>query len=544
MAHAKARKGDAEHVNLSPLSNLRHDLPAGLVVFLVALPLCLGIALASNAPLFAGIIAGIVGGLVIPLVSRSPLSVSGPAAGLTAIVLVGIDKVGGFQPFLVAVVLGGVLQMILGVARLGSVAYFIPSSVIKGMLAAIGLILILKQLPHAIGYDVEEEGFEAFWDDAGENTFSLVAHALGRLERGALVISAVSMVILTVWEKNERLRRLSFLPAALVVVVVSTGLNLLFQRVDLPIALQQTHLVTLPSFQGLGGFAAQLRPPAFAALANPQIYVVALTIGIVASLETLLNVEAVDKLDPYKRGTPLDRELIAQGIGNTVSGLLGGLPVTSVIVRSSASINAGGRTRAAAVFHGIFLLLAVLLISPFLNRIPLAGLATILIMTGYKLAKIELFKKLYKQGWDQFIPFVFTIVAILMTDLLRGIVAGIVVGIVFVLRSNMRAAFAITKEGRRRVITFNKDVSFLNKLTLIRVLKRIPDGAQVIIDGTGAEFIDHDIIEVIEDFQLSAKLRRISVEVRDIAFKDPASAHAAEQPAVPRQTPRAASART
>ena len=520
MANANTSGTGVARTNLSPLANLKYDLPAGLVVFLVALPLCLGVALASNAPLFAGLTAGVIGGLLLPLLSRSSLSVCGPAAGLTAIVIAGIEKLGTFENFLVAVVLGGVLQMILGAARLGTAVYLIPSSVIKGMLAAIGLILILKQFPHAVGYDLDKEGSEAFVVSDSENTFTMILHAFGRLERGALIISAASMGILVLWEKTERLRKLSWLPGALVVVLVGTGLNILFRKTGLPFALEQTHLVTLPAYDGVGGALSQLRVPTFSVLSNPNVYVVGLTIGIVASLETLLSIEAVDKLDPWKRSTPLNRELIAQGIANASSGLLGGLPVTSVIVRSSANINAGGRTRAATAFHGLFLLLAVLFIAPLLNMIPLACLASILLMTGYKLAKPELFQKMYKLGWDQFIPFVFTITAILLTDLLRGILAGIVVGVGFVLRSHMRAAFTITKEGKRRVITFKKDVSFLNKATFIGVLKRIPDGTSVVIDGTRAEFIDQDIIEVIEDFQLSAALRGVQVEVRDIRTKD------------------------
>ncbi|MRG94294.1 SulP family inorganic anion transporter [Polyangium spumosum] len=522
MANAKTSGsgGEGGRPNLSPLANFKYDLPAGLVVFLVALPLCLGVALASNAPLFAGLTAGVIGGLLIPLLSRSPLSVCGPAAGLTAIVVAGIDKLGTFENFLVAVLLGGVLQIILGVARLGTAVYLIPSSVIKGMLAAIGLILILKQFPHAIGYDLDKEGSESFVVSESENTFTMVLHAFGRLERGALLISAVSMGILVLWEKTERLRKLTWLPGALVVVLVGTGLNILFRKGGMPIALEQSHLVTLPPYDGVSGALSQLRVPTFDALSNPSVYVVALTIGIVASLETLLSIEAVDKLDPWKRNTPLDRELIAQGLGNAASGLLGGLPVTSVIVRSSANINAGGRTRGATVFHGLFLLLAVLFIAPLLNMIPLACLASILLMTGYKLAKPELFKKMYKLGWDQFIPFAFTISAILLTDLLRGILAGIVVGVAFVLRSHMRAAFTITKEGKRRVITFKKDVSFLNKATFISVLKRVPDGSSVVIDGARAEFIDQDILEVIEDFQVSAAMRGIQVEIRDVRTKD------------------------
>ncbi len=522
MSNAKTSGGEAARPNLNPLANIKYDLPAGLVVFLVALPLCLGVALASNAPLFAGLTAGVIGGLLIPLLSRSSLSVCGPAAGLTAIVLAGIDKLGTFENFLVAVVLAGVLQVILGVARLGTAVYLIPSSVIKGMLVAIGLILILKQLPHAVGYDLDKEGSESFVVSDSENTFTMILHAFGRLERGALIISAISMAIMIVWEKTARLRKLTWLPGALVVVLVGTGLNVLFRRAGFSFVLEQSHLVTLPAYEGVSGALGQLRTPSFAALTNPQVYIVALTIGIVASLETLLSIEAVDKLDPFKRSTPLDRELVAQGIGNTASGLLGGLPVTSVIVRSSANINSGGRTRGATMFHGLFLILAVLFVSRFLNMIPLASLATILLMTGYKLAKPELFQKMYKLGWDQFIPFIFTITAILLTDLLRGIVAGIVVGVGFVLRSHMRAAFTVVKQGKKRVITFKKDVSFLNKATLIGVLKRIPDGSTVVIDGTRADFIDHDIVEVIEDFQVSAPMRGVQVEVRDIRTKDTA----------------------
>ena len=435
MPQAKPVGEEAAVPDLRPLANIKYDLPAGLVVFLIALPLCLGIALASNAPLFAGLIAGIVGGVVIPLLSRSPLSVCGPAAGLTAIVVTGIDKLGSFENFLLALVLGGVLQVILGLARLGTAAYLIPSSVIKGMLVAIGLMLILKQLPHAFGYD------ESFQSTESENTITLLAHSLRRFEPGAIIISSISAVILIVWEKTEKLRKLTWLPGALVVVASGILLNIAFQRSGMPFALEQSHLVTLPKYEGTAGLLDQLRMPTFSGITNPHVFVVGLTIGIVASLETLLNIEAVDKLDPYKRGTPLDRELVAQGVGNAVSGLLGGLPVSSVIVRSSANINAGGRTTGASVFHGIFLLLAVMFIAPVLNMIPLACLATILLMTGYKLAKPELFKSIYKLGWNQFIPFAFTVAAILLTDLLRGIVAGIIVGIAFVLRSHMRAAF-------------------------------------------------------------------------------------------------------
>lgn len=524
MSGSKGGHSKVAPINLSPLANFKYDLPAGLVVFLVALPLCLGVALASNAPPFAGLIAGIVGGLVIPIISRSPLSVSGPAAGLTAIIVVGIEKVGSFESLLLAVVLGGILQILLGTLRLGTAAYLIPSSVIKGMLVSIGLILILKQFPHAIGYDLEHEGAEEFvvTDDEHENTFTMIAHAFGRLQRGALLISAVSFAIMITWEKVEKLRKITWLPSALVVVVVGTLMSFGFRKAGLSFALEQSHLVTLPKYEGALGALSQLRAPAFASITNTNVHIVALTIGIVASLETLLSIEAVDKLDPYKRGTPLDRELIAQGLGNAASGLLGGLPVTSVIVRSSANVGAGGRTKAATMFHGLFLLIAVLFLAPLLNQIPIACLATILLMTGYKLAKPELFKKMYKLGWDQFIPFAFTIAAVLFTDLLRGILAGIVVGVGFVLRSHMRAAFTITREGKKRVIMFNKDVSFLNKATLIGVLKRVPDGASIVIDGTRAGFIDHDIVEVIEDFQLAGAIRGINVEVRDIVTKDTA----------------------
>lgn len=501
--------------NLSPKSNLRYDLPSGLVVFLVALPLCLGIALASGAPLFAGLIAGIVGGLIVPLISNSALSVSGPAAGLTAIVLVGIKDLGGFNAFLVAIVIAGLLQLALGLLKAGGLGSLVPVSVIKGMLAAIGVILILKQFPHAIGYDVESFGADAFAAPTGENTFSLFLHALSSLEMGALTISAISLGLLILWA-NTPLSKISFLPGALVVVVVGTGLNILFGSVAPSLQLEPSHLVALPPMDGFSGFLKQLHTPQFSAISNPAVWSVAVTIALVASIETLLCIEAVDKLDPYRRRTNMSRELIAQGIANTVAGMIGGLPVTSVIVRSSANINSGGRTKAAAFLHAVFLVLAVVFLGKYLNMIPLACLAAILLQVGYKLAKPSLFRLMYKRGNDQFVPFITTVLAILFTDLLRGVIIGLVVGLVYVLRNKAHGAFTLIHEDEHFALQFNKDVSFMHKPALSAVFRDLPDGSKIVIDGTHSAFIDFDIKETVADFLTLAPIRRIEAQVRGI----------------------------
>ncbi len=432
-------------------SNFRNDFRAGLVVFLVAVPLCLGIALASGAPLFSGIIAGIIGGLVVGSLSGSQLSVAGPAAGLTTIVLGAIGKLGQFETFLLAVSLAGVIQIILGFVRAGSIGHFFPSAVIKGMLASIGVTLILKQIPHALGDDRDAEGEFEFFQLDGENTFTEIANAIGDPEFGAVVIALLSIAVLLLWEKPAIKKNaiLGSVPGPLIVVVLGIVLNEVFRLLLSGWALENSHLVQLPRANTLNEFAGLVTFPNFSQITNPQVYISAITIAIVASLETLLNVEATDKLDPLKRNTPPNRELKAQGIGNLVSGLLGGLPVTSVIVRSSVNINSGGRTKLSAIIHGVFLLVCVLLIPGLLNKIPLASLAAILLVTGYKLAKIQVFKDMFAQGWNQFLPFVVTIVAVLFSDLLYGIGIGMAVGFFFILRENYRTSYFFHRHSER-----------------------------------------------------------------------------------------------
>ena len=504
--------------NLSLFANTRYDLPAGLVVFLVALPLCLGIALASGAPLLSGIIAGIVGGLIIPLFSKSALSVSGPAAGLTAIVLMGIDRLGSFEAFMAATALAGLMQIGLGAARAGGLGELVPSSVIKGMLAAIGLILILKQVPHAIGYDVENFTL-AFEGAPGENTFTLLFHSLAEIEWGAFIISAISLVILFGWSKTP-FKNFTFLPPALVVVILGVLINMAYKTFAPEMFLEPSHLVKLPDgLNGLGSFFDALRFPELAAFGRSEVFTMAVTIALVASIETLLCIEAVDRLDPFRRRTPTSRELVAQGVGNTVSGLIGGLPVTSVIVRSTANVSSGGRTRMSAIYHGFMLLLAVSYLAQTLNMIPLACLAAILLQVGYKLARPQLFRVMWRYGADQFVPFTVTVVAILVTDLLQGVIIGLIVGIIYVLRHKTNAAFSVARDDDRVAVKFNKDVSFIHKPALVAMLRDLPDNTHVTIDGTLSEFIDFDIKESIQQFLAGAQQRGIDVEVRGIRFR-------------------------
>jgi MFS superfamily sulfate permease-like transporter len=497
----------------NPLANLKYDVPSSVVVFLVALPLCLGIALASGAPMLSGIIAGIVGGLVVASFSGSQLSVSGPAAGLTTIVISALAELGTYEAFLCAVILGGAFQIILGIARAGTIGHFFPAAVIKGMLSAIGLILILKQIPHALGYDRDFEGDENFLQADGENTFSEIFNAFDFLSPGAIIISLLSVVLLIFWEKPaiRKHKVLQYVPGPLIVVLIGIVLNVIYKAMLPGLAIAQEHLVSLPLN---GDFAAQMVFPDFSHFGNPKVYTVALTIGLVASLESLLSIEAADKLDEFKRITPLNRELRAQGIGNMVSGFLGGLPITAVIVRTSANINSGARTKMSAILHGIFLLSAVMAIPRVLNLIPFSALAAILIVTGYKLTKPVLFREMFRKGWDQFIPFVVTIVAILLSNLLIGIFIGIAVGLFFVLKTNFHEAISVTHHGENYLLRMNKDVTFLNKTVLRKNLASIPDGATLIIDGGASQFIDRDIIETIEDFILNAPSRNIQVEVK------------------------------
>ncbi|MFY0601448.1 MAG: SulP family inorganic anion transporter [Cyclobacteriaceae bacterium] len=500
------------------ISSLGSDIPAGIVVFLVALPLCLGIALASGAPLFSGVIAGIVGGLVVGSLSGSHLSVSGPAAGLTVIVLNAITNLGTFESFLLAVFLAGVIQVILGVAKAGIIGHFFPSSVIKGMLSAIGLILILKQIPHALGDDEDYEGDEAFFQSDGENTFTEIALALQNIELGALIICVLSLAILILWESRafKNMSWTKIVPGPLVAVVFGIVVNSIFYAKTIPsLFLSGKHVVSLPKIDSAADFFNELTFPDFSQIGNTDVLLVALTIAIIASLETLLSLDAVDKLDPYRRIAPASRELWAQGAGNIVSGLIGGLPVTAVIVRSTANISSGAKSKVSAVFHGFLLLASVTLFPHVLNLIPLSALAAVLLMVGYKLAKPSLFKSVFNQGLDQFLPFVITILAILFTDLLIGILIGIGVGLFFVFKANLHQAITLKETSDKTyLISLEKDVSFLNKAFLRLALKKIPNDSKVIFDETESIFIDHDIAETIDDFFLTAESKNIEVEVR------------------------------
>ncbi|NIA54926.1 bifunctional SulP family inorganic anion transporter/carbonic anhydrase [Massilia sp. TW-1] len=496
-------------------NTLKYDLPAGIVVFLVALPLCLGIALASGAPLFSGIISGIIGGIVVGLASGSHTSVSGPAAGLAAVVLASITKLGAFEILLAAIVIAGALQLIMGVARAGVIANYIPSNVIKGLLAAIGILLILKQLPHAIGYDANRADESSFIQANGENTFSAILHAFAAITPGALIIALLSMLALVYWDKTP-LKNVKLLPAPLFVVVLGVALQLMFARFFPALAIAPAHLVDIPPVD-TNNLGAYLQLPDLAHFTNRDVWIVGVTIAIVASLETLLNVEAVDKLDPHKRETPPNRELVAQGLGNICAGLLGGLPVTSVIVRSSVNVQNDNRTKASSVIHGLLLLASVLVLAPMLNLIPLAALAAILIVTGYKLAKVSLFRDMYKKGWSQFVPFVVTVAAIVLTDLLTGVLIGLAASLFYLMRSHFRNPFSIEQYrlhiGDVIKMELPNQVSFLNKATIKSALWDIPANANVLIDASGTDYIDNDVLEIIDDYRVVAGERNVRLNV-------------------------------
>lgn len=501
------------------LKNFRADFPSSIVVFLVALPLCLGVALASNAPLFSGLIAGMIGGMVIGLLSGSQLSVSGPAAGLTAIVSAAVLKLPSFEAFLLSVVICGVLQIVLGFIKAGVIGDYVPNSVIKGMLAAIGLILILKQFPHLIGYDKDYIGDETYQQANNENTFSGITNAFRAITPIALIIGVVGLAFQFLWEKIVANKKgfVKLIPAPLIVVLLGIGINELSKQNGASLGTE--HMVSLPIAHSTGEFLSFFTFPDWSALMNKSIWITGLTLALVASLETLLSIEAIDDLDPYQRVTNKERELKAQGFGNLISGLIGGLPITSVIVRSSANVNAGAQSKMSAVFHGLLLLLCVALAPNILNLIPNAALAAVLIYTGYKLAKPALFKAYYKKGWDQFLPFVITIAAILFTDLLKGVIIGIGVGLVFVLRSNFKTAVFIVNDSNKYLFRLRKDVSFMNKPIIKNKLEEVPEDSFVLIDAGRADFIDKDVVEVIEDFMIHAPLKNIKVELKRSTYK-------------------------
>ncbi len=510
------------------LKNFKNDLSASVVVFLVALPLCLGLGLASTGRtdlIFTGIIAGIVGGIVVGALSGSSLGVAGPAAGLVVIVLAALDTLGSYEAFLVAVFLAGIIQVIAGFLKAGIIGYYFPSSVIKGMLAAIGLTLILKEIPHALGYDKDYMGDMALQQTDGHNTFSELYYAFIYNHTGAVIISIVSIVMLIVFERPvmRKFALFKFVPGALFVVITGIVLNIAFGSVQPEWALSGEHLVQLPVASNATEFFSFFRTPDFSALTNPDVYVVAITLAMVASLETLLSVEATDKLDPLKRVTPTNRELKAQGVGNMISGLIGGLPITQVIVRSSANVSAGGKTKMSTILHGGILLLSVILIPAYLNYIPLASLAAILLLVGYKLSKVTLYKTMYKLGWDQFIPFVVTVAAILATDLLKGIGIGMAIAIFFILRKNYKHAYFYKKESLqdREVITLrlSEEVTFLNKASIQLSLDELPHNSKVLIDGSHSVAIDYDVLEIIEDFKKHTAPNR-NIELETVGLRE------------------------
>ncbi len=500
------------------LGNLKSDLPASIVVFFVALPLCLGIALASGAPLFSGLIAGIVGGIFVGALSGSQIGVSGPAAGLAAIVLTSIGALGGFENFLVAVVLGGVIQVGFGILKAGVIGYYFPSSVIKGMLTGIGIIIILKQIPHFFGYDVVAEGDFAFNQADGENTFSELFVMLKNISVGPTIIAIVGLSIMLLWDKvlSSKGRFFKLVQGPLVAVV----LGIIYYNVTKGTSwgIADSHLVSVPTPSDFNSFLGQFTLPNFAAITNPAVWLTAFTIALVASLETLLCVEATDKLDPEKRVTPTNRELMAQGTGNIISGMIGGLPITQVIVRSSANIQSGGKTKASAIIHGGLLIISVLLIPGLLNMIPLSVLAAILLIVGFKLAKPALFKVMYGLGWKQFIPFIVTILGIVFTDLLIGIGLGLGVGILIILYKSYQNSHFLHLEdhsnGKRKIkMTFAEEVTFFNKGAILNELDQLPKDSFLELDVRKTRFLDNDIIEILEDFAVKAQNRKIDIKL-------------------------------
>lgn len=560
-------------------ANLKSDFASGLVVFLVALPLCLGIALASGAPLFSGIIAGVVGGIVVGYLSQSHLSVSGPAAGLTAIVLTAITDLGAFNVFLLAVLIAGIIQLALGFLRAGSISNYFPTNVIEGMLAGIGVIIILKQIPHALGYDADYEGDETFTQADGQNTFSELFNIIDYIHPGAVVITVISLIILIMWPKVDVLKRIKLVPPALVAVIVSILLNEFFINTGNSLAINKSHLVSLPVPTTLEEFKSIIILPDFTAITNSKVWVVAFTIAVVASIETLLCIEAADRMDALKRHTDTNIELKAQGIGNIVSSLLGGLPMTSVVVRTSANNDAGAKSKMSTIIHGMLLLISVLAIPVILNKIPLATLAAVLLLVGYKLAvpnikhfahnmpkevnllmfsfviaiigytnsagvvinsslfgvtvlillyciykasnSIEFKKKITRNQYIYF-PFFATTLAVVFTDLLKGVALGMIISIIFVLRGNMKRAYNFRKEEYKEGdiihIDLAQEVSFLNKAAVKTTLNSIPENSKVIINASDTVYIAHDVLDLIKEFK-KIRAKEENIKVKLVGFK-------------------------
>jgi MFS superfamily sulfate permease-like transporter len=493
-----------------------HDVRASLVVFLIALPLCIGIAFASNAPLSAGLFAGIVGGLVVGAISGSPISVSGPAAGLSVIVATTISELGNYHTFALAVFFMGLIQIFFGLLRGGRIGDYFPASVINGMVVSIGLILILKQLPHAVGYDVDYMGDEAFGQLDGRNTFSELLFAIEWLHWGALITAAVSIAILVIWEKGTKkgVRFFSVLPSPVVAVLVGVLLNALFKRAFPGLIIGPEHLVRNLFEGGIKDLLAGIRTPDWSSFGNIEVYKAAVTMALVGSIETLLTLEAADKLAEEGKTTSKNRELVAHGIGNTILGLIGGLPVTAVLVRTSANSLAGAKSRVSTMLHGAWLLIFVVAIPWALNLVPLATLAGVLLMVGARLATPMTFRKMIRKGPGQYMPFFVTIFAVLFTNFLFGIMIGAFVGFFFVLRSNSQRSIVVVSDDEYVLVRFHKDVSFFQKSTLARIFTDLPHGSRVLIDGSRNVFIDGDIVELIEDFIEHSSYRDITVELK------------------------------
>lgn len=511
----------SKKINL--FANLKSDFPSGLVTFLVALPLCLGIAMASGAPWFSGIISGVIGGIVVGYLSQSHISVSGPAAGLTAIILTAITSFGAFDVFLMSVFIAGLIQLALGFLKAGNISNYFPTNVIEGMLAGIGIIIVLKQLPHAFGYDADFEGDQSFIQHDGSNTFSFLFDALNNIQLGAVVISLVSFVILLSWDTIPFLKKLKLVPGALVAVATGVILNELFISSGSSLAIAKEHMVSLPVPKSFDEFKSIFILPNFAAVTNPQVWVVGVTIAVVASIETLLCIEAADRMDAQKRYSNTNVELKAQGIGNIISALVGGLPMTSVVVRSSANNNAGAKSKMSAIIHGILLLISALAIPAILNKIPLATLATILILVGYKLAKPATFLHFWKKGKYQFIPFISTLIFVVATDLLKGVALGMIISVIFVLRGNLKRAYSFKREeyedGDIIHINLAQEVSFLNKAAIKQTLAEIPENSKVIINAHDTEYIAHDVLDLIREFKETRAIdQNIKVKLKN--FKD------------------------
>ncbi len=500
-------------------SFLNKDIPAGIVLFLVALPLCLGIALASGAPLISGLISGVIGGLVIGLISKSGTSVSGPAASVSAVVLVAIQTLGGFELFLVALVIAGLIQILLGVIKAGLIAEYMPTSIIKGLLAAIGVILILSQLPYAIGLEFDMELFLNFSTDYIGNAGKIVSLFLDSFTPGAVFLTLFSLFILIYWDKTP-LKNFKLIPPALIVVILGVVINFIFKLFVPSLYLDGIHLVNIPKVDSVFTI---ITFPDFSVIGMPEIWTTAITIAIIASVSTLLNIEATDNIDPHKRRTPPNRELIAQGIGNTLSGLIGGIAITSVVVRSSVNIEAGGQTKLTTILHGFLLLMSVLFLSSVINLIPLATLSAILLLVGYKLASVTVLKQMYKKGWSQFIPFIVTIIAILLTDVLVGVLIGSGLSVFFLLRGNYYNPFFIENSklvhGEVIKLELSNEVSFLNKASIKNTLWSVPDNSKVIIDATFSSYIDLDVVEILQDFENTFS-KAHNIEVNMIGLKE------------------------